>query len=397
MAALIFDSPVFTQVAGGPSDTVSDQPDPLRIGDKNADNLADHALTAHSPRIAVIGSAASALLTPAHCKELTVATVRGDTGRIANTLARSKRQLDVGDSHATETLKGTLHARFIAAETTHAAVLFADMRGYTGLAERLPCARVVPLLDEFFTILARVTVAFGGQVFHMAGDGMMAGFGVSDPRRSGAGAALAAGNAMLRRFAPVATRWRDDFAVVIGIGIGHHLGEVALGLLGPPGKQAITMIGDTANVAARLCGRARAGEVLFSGAIAAALVADGDGPGIGPKPFLQLPQFELRGRSQLLDIWCVPALERLAHRQTPTTFPSSWCREVPLQGSRASGKLRLSAPSRCQAVIWAKRSKRGRHSRHRRHPRYQPAQCRRYASGAGPMPVPLNSSHPCRR
>jgi class 3 adenylate cyclase len=49
--------------------------------------------------------------------------------------------------------------------------------GIPGLAERLPCARVVHLLDEFFTILARVTVAFGGQVFHMAGDGMMAGFG----------------------------------------------------------------------------------------------------------------------------------------------------------------------------------------------------------------------------
>jgi class 3 adenylate cyclase len=73
------------------------------------------------------------------------------------------------------------------------------------------------------------------------------------------------------------------------------------------------MIGDTANVAARLCSRARAGEVLFSGAIAAALVAEGDGPRVGPRPFLQLPQFELRGRSQLLDIWCVPAPGRLAH------------------------------------------------------------------------------------
>jgi class 3 adenylate cyclase len=201
----------------------------------------------------------------------------------------------------------------IAAETTYAAVLFADMRGYSGLAERLPCARIVPLLDEFFTILACVTVAFGGQVFDLAGDGMMAGFGIPDPRRSSARAALAAGNEMLRRFAPVASRWRDDFAVLTGIGIGLHVGEVAFAFLGPPGKQAITMIGDTANVAARLCSRARAGEVLFSGAIAAALVAEGDGPGAEPKPYLQLPQFELRGRSQLLDIWCVPAAERLAH------------------------------------------------------------------------------------
>jgi adenylate cyclase len=228
------------------------------------------------------------------------------------------------------TIKGTLDATFIAAETTHAAVLFADMRGYTGLAERLPCARVVHLLDEFFTILARVTVAFGGQVFHMAGDGMMAGFSVRVPKGSDARGALAAGNEMLRRFAPVAVRWRDEFAVVTGIGIGVHLGEVALGFLGPPGKQAITMVGDTANVAARLCSRARAGEVLFSCAVAAALVADGDGLGMEPKPFLQLPQFELRGRSQLLDIWCVPAAGEACAPNHPNTFHSASRSEKPL-------------------------------------------------------------------
>jgi adenylate cyclase len=211
------------------------------------------------------------------------------------------------------TIKGTLDATFIAAETTHAAVLFADMRGYMGLAERLPPAQVASLLQEFFTILARITIEFGGQVFHMAGDGMMAGFAVRDPGRSGARAALTAGRAMLQSFAPVAIAWRNEFEVVTGIGIGLHLGEVALGSLGPPGKEAITMIGDTANVAARLCSRARAGEVLFSCAVAAALAADGDGPGDGPKPFLQLPQFELRGRNELLDVWCVPAPERWAH------------------------------------------------------------------------------------
>jgi adenylate cyclase len=174
-------------------------------------------------------------------------------------------------------------------------------------------ARVVCLLDEFFTVLARVTASFGGKVFHVAGDGMMAGFAVRDPKRSGACAALAAGHAMLQSFAPIAARWRDEFAVVTGIGIGLHSGEVALAFLGPPGKQAITMIGDTANVAARLCSRARAGEVLFSCAVAAALSTDDDNLGTEAKAFLQLPQFELRGRSELLDIWCVPAPERLTH------------------------------------------------------------------------------------
>jgi adenylate cyclase len=235
------------------------------------------------------------------------------TERSPPVITPSKRPLSVPRDRAIVSLKSAVHASGIATEMTHATVLFADMRGYTGLAERLRPVRVVSLLDEFFTVLARVTMAFGGEVFHMAGDSMMAGFGVRDPTRSGDCAALAAGCAMLRSFAPVAARWRHEFAIITGIGIGVHSGEVAMGFLGPPGRQVITMIGDTANVAARLCDRARAGEVLFSGAIAAALSTDDDGSDMGARPFLQLPQFELRGRSQLLDIWCVPAPERLAH------------------------------------------------------------------------------------
>jgi class 3 adenylate cyclase len=89
---------------------------------------------------------------------------------------------------------------------------------------------------------------------------------------------------------------------------------VALCLHGPPGQRANTLVGDTVNVAARLCSRARAGEVLFSAAIAAALQASAP-PARNPpdpNPFIQLPQFELRGRTRPLEIWCMPAEERLA-------------------------------------------------------------------------------------
>jgi class 3 adenylate cyclase len=251
-----------------------------------ADKLIDQTFPISGPRIGATRVTVSALSTPAQSSKLVLAPVT-----------------------ARRTSVGILGATVVPAETAHAAVLFADMRGYTGLAERLPPARVVCLLNEFFAVLARVTVAFGGEVFHMAGDGMMAGFGVRQPKRSGACAAFAASHAMLQSFAPVAARWRDEFEVGAGIGIGLHSGKVALGFLGPPGRQAITMIGDTANVAARLCSRARAGEVLFSCAIAAALGTDDDDLGTEAKPFLQLPQFELRGRSELLDIWCVPAPE----------------------------------------------------------------------------------------
>ena len=201
-----------------------------------------------------------------------------------------------------------------AVQTVRATVLFADLRGYTGMAELLPAARVVPLLEEFFRTLSAAVEIHGGKVFHMAGDGMMAGFGVVDAGSNGAREALAAGHAMLQGFAPIAARWQSELSIDASIGVGLHEGEVAVGVLGPSRHRAATLVGDTVNVAARLCSRARAGEVLFSCTVATALNDAAPAPptAVGLPPFLQLPQFALRGRRGPIDIWCVPAQERLA-------------------------------------------------------------------------------------
>ena len=193
--------------------------------------------------------------------------------------------------------------------TTHATVLFVDLRGYTGIAEALPAAHVMSLVEEFCAAIAHAIESHRGRIYHIAGDGMMAGFGLRDAV-PGAREALAAGRQMVRDFAPIAARWRSELSIHTGIGVGIHLGEVAQGALGPAGGQTTTLIGDTVNVAARLCNRARAGEVLFSAAVA--LSVGGEERVDESIAFLQLPQFALRGRTRPLDIWCVPALERIA-------------------------------------------------------------------------------------
>jgi adenylate cyclase len=197
-----------------------------------------------------------------------------------------------------------------AADPSSATVLFVDLRGYTGIAEKLPAPRVARLLEELCAVLGHVIEQHRGKIYHIAGDGLMAGFGLRGAPRDGALEALNAGRQMLVQFLPIAARWRDELQIDTGIGIGIHLGEVALGLLGPSGHKKATLVGDTVNVAARLCDRARAGEVLFSSAVAAAIGDEGNGSGAAS--YVQLPQFELRGRSDPLDIWCVPALARLA-------------------------------------------------------------------------------------
>ena len=88
--------------------------------------------------------------------------------------------------------------------TASVTVLFADLRGYTGMVERLPAAQVVPLLDEFVRVLGGAATKFGGEVYHVAGDGIMAGFGVNSESNGGASQALSAGHAMLEGFAQVA-------------------------------------------------------------------------------------------------------------------------------------------------------------------------------------------------
>src|SRR5260370_3968231 len=152
-----------------------------------------------------------------------------------------------------------------AVRTAQATVLFADLRGYTGMAERLPAARIVPLLDEFCRTLSIATETYGGSVFHMAGDGMMAGFGVyAEEDGNGAREALAAGHAMLQDFAPIAARWRGDLSIEAGIGVGLHLGGVAGGALAPPPPRGATPGAGHGNVAAPLRRRPRAGAGLFS-------------------------------------------------------------------------------------------------------------------------------------
>jgi adenylate cyclase len=187
-------------------------------------------------------------------------------------------------------------------------VLFADLRGYTGMAERLKPAHLATLLDEFFNVLTLVTEEHGGRVYHTAGDSLMAGFGIATAGNDGSAQGLAAGCAMLPRFSTLAERWRQEAQIETGLGVGLHTGEVALARFGPPDRRIETLVGDTANVAARLCSRARAGEVLFSCTVAVAL----QGHALREGAFLQLPRFAVRGRRELLDIWCIPALKRTA-------------------------------------------------------------------------------------
>lgn len=186
------------------------------------------------------------------------------------------------------------------------AVMFADMRGFTALSERLNPEQVVELLNEFFKLLTDITFEYEGTVFSMAGDSLLVGFGVPVAQEDGAERSILAAKRMLAQFSALAHDWKERYGVETGLGIGINVGEVIAGNVGSPSYMNYTIIGDTVNVASRLGQRARAGEMLFSDAVKHSL--DEHGVSIGALP---LPALVLRGRSMPIDIFCVPSVARL--------------------------------------------------------------------------------------
>jgi len=183
-------------------------------------------------------------------------------------------------------------------------VLFADMRGFTAVAERLSPSDVVPLLNEYFSMLSAVTREHGGTVFHMAGDGLMAGFGLPVPSDDASGRAISAARGMIAGFGQLAAEWKAKLGIDTGIGIGINAGDVIVGDVGAPERPSYTLIGDTVNVAARLVQRARAGEALFSLSVKQSL---------DPVPggIVELPPLVLRGRSRPVEIYCMASSTRI--------------------------------------------------------------------------------------
>jgi adenylate cyclase len=204
------------------------------------------------------------------------------------------------DAQLRDTLLSTADVR------AHAVVLFADLRGFTSISEQLDPHRVVPLLNEFFSLLTEITFRHEGTVFHMAGDCLMLGFGVPLEQPDSPERAVRAAREMLESFAELARSWKQRYQVEAGLGIGINEGDVVAGNIGSSSYMNYTIIGDTVNIAARLCQRARAGEMLFSSTLKQSL--DAHGINIGATP---LPPLQLRGRSHPIDIFCVPLETRM--------------------------------------------------------------------------------------
>jgi adenylate cyclase len=140
-------------------------------------------------------------------------------------------------------------------------VLFADIRGSTGIAERNSAADFSRLVQQFYRRAAKAIDDHDGIIDKFLGDGIMVLFIPVIAGDAYARLAVEAGEALLR-----AVEAPDLVAGGVRVGAGVHSGPAYVGALGSEDRLDFTALGDTVNVAARLGAAAGAGELLVSDA-----------------------------------------------------------------------------------------------------------------------------------
>src|SRR5438093_1330143 len=132
------------------------------------------------------------------------------------------------------------------------AVLFADLRGFTRMAEHKLPYDVVFVLNRYFQAVGTAITGAGGVTNQFTGDGVMALFGIESGPATGARQALTAARAMVEGVAAPSCELAGDLPTPLRIGIGIHAGPAVVARMGWGESLYLTAVGDTVHVAARL-------------------------------------------------------------------------------------------------------------------------------------------------
>jgi adenylate cyclase len=137
-------------------------------------------------------------------------------------------------------------------------VLFSDIAGFTRMSSRMSPAEIVALLNEYFPRMVDIVFRHQGTLEKYVGDALLAVWGAPVAQNDAAARAVAAAVEMQQVVAGM------RLAVPISIHVGIHSGRVAAGHIGEKRYLQYAVIGDTTNVASRICGVAEPGTILVS-------------------------------------------------------------------------------------------------------------------------------------
>jgi adenylate cyclase len=172
-------------------------------------------------------------------------------------------------------------------------VLFADVRGFTTLSEGLTPPEIVRILNIFLERMTSIVMQYGGAINKYIGDNMMAFWNAPYTQEDHAWLATQAALGMLEAINKVNAT--GQFSAPVQFGIGINTGPVVVGNVGSQRRLEYTPIGDTVNVASRLCGVAPGG-VCYIGARTRELLGDR----VKPTDVLHL---KLKGKAEPVEIY----------------------------------------------------------------------------------------------
>ena len=202
----------------------------------------------------------------------------------------------LGRRSAAQVLAGPLRRDI--GETIQAALLCADLRGFTALSEATEPAAMIAALDAWFDRIAGAVHAFGGEVLKFIGDGVLAIFPVTGAPRAACEAALRAASAAKAGMAHLNEERLAQDLPLLSFGAALHLGEMLWGNIGAANRLDFTAIGSAVNLVSRLEGLCKplGKTVLVSGALAAET----------DMPLLPLGMHSLRGIAAPCTVFALP-------------------------------------------------------------------------------------------
>jgi adenylate cyclase len=147
---------------------------------------------------------------------------------------------------------GFAQPSYLAGQEQEVTVLFADLRGFTGIAEDKLPYDVVFLLNRYFDVVGTAIEQAGGIANQFTGDGVMALFGVQTGPAEGCRQALAAAVAIVQGIADLNLSLVQEMEEPLRVGLGIHTGPAVVGRMGRGLALYLTAVGDTVHVASRL-------------------------------------------------------------------------------------------------------------------------------------------------
>jgi len=179
------------------------------------------------------------------------------------------------------------------------AVLFADIVGFTKLAETLPPERTVEMLRKYSTMIEMAVFDHHGTLEKYLGDGVMATFGTPEPGPQDALNAVRAARQIVAGIDAV-NAVEPNPVLRVRVSVGVHFGTVTLGTVGPARRLEFAVLGDKVNVATRLEAATRdlGCQIVCSNAMIQRAGAD---PAVDA--FANHPDLHLRGRNSAIDVW----------------------------------------------------------------------------------------------